>query len=137
MEIAGKMVFNSKRNVTIHISKADVTKGDVKDPAACAAALACKRELHATDARIHVGRSYLLIGGKWERFQTSPALRSEIITFDRGGAFEPGEYTLKRIHPKTATPRPTKPTGTKDRRVKIAKRQYHQVTGVREKGANR
>ena len=137
MEIAGRKVLNSKRNVTIHISKADVTKGNVKDPAACAAALACKRELHADEARIHIGRSYLLIDGRWERFQTSPALRSEIIAFDRGGVFEPGEYTLKRIHPKTGTPRPTKPKGIKENRVKIARQQYHQVTGVREKGANR
>jgi hypothetical protein len=135
MEINGKRVINAKTSVVITISKVDVERGDMKEPESCAAALACQRQLHAAETRIHIGRCYLLIDGVWKRYQTSPALRNEIIAFDRGGTFEPGEYTLKRINPKTAVARPTKPKGTKDHRVK-AVRHNHTVTGIREKAIN-
>lgn len=137
MEINGVKVHNATKPVVITISPKDVMRGNTKDPAACAAALACKRELHATDARIHVGRSYLKIDGEWVRFRTSAALRSEIVAFDRGGTFEPGEYLLQVPLKPSQGIKKTKPKGTKDNRVKIARKIYHKVTSVRERGANR
>jgi len=137
MQIGGQTVKDAPKAVTIHITRGDVKKGATKDPAACAAAQACKRELHVTDARIHIGRCYLKINNEWQRFQTSPALRQEIITFDRGGVFAPGTYTLKKVSHSNLGIKKTKPKGAKDNRVKIARRSYHIVSGVREKGANR
>jgi hypothetical protein len=129
-------VSDAKKSVHITISPRDCKRGSTKDPSTCAAALACKRELQATDTRIHVGRSYLKIDGKWLRFRTSQALRSEIIAFDRGGEFKPGKYLLKTIPRKDEGIKRTKPKGTKDKRVKLKgkKRPYHVVTGVRETG---
>jgi hypothetical protein len=48
-------------------------------------------------ARVHVARTYLKIGNKWLRCITPESLRSEIVAFDRGGKFEPGEFELKAI----------------------------------------
>lgn len=126
-------ISDAKKSVHITISPRDCKRGSTKDPGSCAAALACKRDLHATDTRIHIGRSYLRIDGKWQRFRTSQALRSEIIAFDRGGEFK---HLLKTIPRKNEGIKKTKPKGTKDKRVKLnrKKRAYHSVTGVRETG---
>jgi hypothetical protein len=141
MRIAGIPVVNAKNKVKITITPNDVKNGDTKDPAACAAARACMRDLHATEARVHIGRTYLKIDEKWHRFQTSKSLRTEIVAFDRGGKFEPGEYTLNPIskyeHGRTRkgfTPhKDRKYTG----KIKKNKKSYHVVTGIRPHGANR
>ena len=140
MKIAGVEVRNATKPVTIVITRADVKEGATKDPASCAAARACIRELHASEARVHVGRTYVKIGNKWLRYNTGRALRSEIVAFDRGGTFEPGEYHIMPVQPsrraigrrqggasKNARPRPV---GKK--RLK-----RHITTGIREHGANR
>ena len=93
VDINGIKCVDATKAVTIHIEPADIKKGNTKNPSACAAAQACMRELNANAAKIHIGRSYLLIDKRWIRFKTSRALRTEIVAFDRGGTFEPGEYT--------------------------------------------
>jgi hypothetical protein len=141
MRINGKKVINATKPVVLHISERDVASGAVKSPAGCAAALACLRQLKAANARVHLGRTYVEIGDKWVRFQTPQSLRAEIVSFDRGGAFDPGDYTLRVMTPnripagkrqggKSDNIRPRKP-------VKIARRSYHVTTGVRSHGANR
>ena len=137
MEIGGIKVKDARKSVIIIITPKDVKLGANKNPSSCAAALACKRQLHATDARIHLARAYLKISGEWHRYRTSRSLRSEIIAFDRGGVFTPREYTLKTIPRKNEGIKRTKPPGQKETHVKIAKRFYHHITDVRERGANR
>ena len=142
MKINGLPVVDAPKPLKLHITKSDVAKGNTKDPGACAAARACMRELHAEEARVHIGRTYLKMGGKWMRFNTGPALRSEIIAFDRGGTFEPGEYHLAALYP---SERPTgkrrggqSPNKTRaERRVSPKRRKPHTVTGIRAHGANR
>src|SRR5262249_36742408 len=85
MKIAGKLVRNAKKPVTLIITSNDVKKGAAKDPGACAAALACMRQLGATEARVHVGRTYIKIEDEWMRYNTPVALQKEIVAFDRGG----------------------------------------------------
>ncbi len=99
MKIDGKRIFDADRPQTIVITKDDVKKGNTKDPGGCAAALACCRDLRATEARIHVTKAYVKIRNRWYRFRTPTALSREIVAFDRGGKFEPGEYELKPIKP--------------------------------------
>jgi hypothetical protein len=148
MWIDGIRVVNPTKKLQISISQRDCDRGQTKDPGACAAARALLREVpNAKQARVHLGRTYVLIddGGKkvWERYQTPQSLRAEIIAFDRGGEFAPGEYTIPPLPPsvrakfgkRQGTPHATDNIGSKKRK-RIA-RPIHVTENVRAKGANR
>jgi hypothetical protein len=139
MRINGEKVRDATEALKITITPKDVAKGDTKDPASCAAAQACMREHHASAARVHVARTYLKIGKEWVRYQTPAALRSEIVAFDRGGSFEPGDYSLRPL-PKSERVKRGKAhtTGAPKRGRKGHHRiKPHVTTGIRAHGANR
>lgn len=145
-KIHGKPVVNAKRAITLHISPMDIKKGNVKDPGACAAARAALREVpNCIAARIHLGRAYLLgKDGKWLRYKTSEALRGEVITYDRAGKFQAGEYKLRPMSPSALLPKREKTfvsseTNRRGEKNAISKhpRKFHVVKGVRHFGANR
>src|SRR5258707_9669289 len=93
--IDGLPVLDAKQAITIEVTAADVAKADIKKPEGCAAARAITRGLHALEARVHLGRVYVKTNkDHWIRFMTPKNLQSEIIAFDRGGSFEPGDYTV-------------------------------------------
>lgn len=136
MNIDQKPVKNATRPVTIHVLDQDVKKGSVKEPSACAMALAAMRDVpHCTRARVHVSTSYLEVGEKWLRFRTPRAVRDEIISFDRGTGFHAGEYTLIPIQPSHRATGKRMGGGTRKvvakAKPKIAKRIRHTITGIR------
>ena|SRR5882762_1769533 len=155
MEINGKKVVDATKAVTINITNRDVTDGDNKNPSGCAAARAAKRDIpSAINARVHIGRVYIEKPDKWVRFETPHALRTEIIAFDRGGSFEPGEYKLtppsatiaqraayrlriSRSGSNTSRNRGEHPAKRPRKALVVAKVKRHEVTGIRPKGANR
>lgn len=140
MEINGAKVVDATKKVVIKITNQDCKKGNTKDPGACAAALACLRELpNCTEARVHLGRTYVKQGRSWVRYHTPQALRSEIVAFDRGGKFAPGEYTLTPMQPAKRT---GKQQGTNTRlstpkKFQKPRAKYHVISGVRQHGANK
>ncbi len=88
-------IIDAKRPVTLVITKRDVTTADTKEPAHCVVAKACRRMMNAAEVRVHLSRTYVRANeGNWTRFFTPRSLRQEIIAFDRGGKFEPGQYQL-------------------------------------------
>lgn len=133
MKIDGLPVLDATKKVVISIGNSDIKNGNSKDPAGCAAARACVRQLQGVEqARVHLGRIYLKIGKRWLRYQTPDAIRSEVIAFDRGGSFEPGDYV---IAPMCLAHRSTdrhlnknRPAGKKRKGESLP---YHTVTGVR------
>lgn len=133
MKIDGLPVTNAKAPLVISITERDCSEGSTKDPTCCAAALCCARLPKVEGVRIHIGRVYLLIYGKWVRYLTPKSLRTEIIAFDRGGKFAPGEYQL-------APMQPAKSTGRRQGSNKPSKRNGktrmpgHRVTGIRSQG---
>lgn len=147
MEINGKRVVDATKPISIHITKRDTTDGDNKNPSACAAARAVKRDIpECVSARVHIGRVYVETPKQWIRYETPDALRTEIVAFDRGGQFQPGNYKLsvpaKRDY--KAARSTTQVNGgnngkpAKNRaKLLIAKVKRHEVSGVRPKGANR
>ncbi len=158
MEIAGKKVVDAKKSAKIHITPHDAKVGDNKNPSGCAAALAAKRDIEGClSARVHIGRVYIEEPKRWVRYFTPDALRTEIIAFDRGGSFAPGEYELKppstyeredvrkegRSEAKRERDRlyvdPNRPNRLKKARktLKVARIKRHEVTGIRPKGAAR
>lgn len=136
MEISGKKVVDGAKKIILAIGPTDIKNGDTKDPASCAAAQACMRQLGVAEARVHIGRVYVKKGNVWVRFKTSKALRTEIIAFDRGGSFAPGEYTLEVMQPSKRKGK--RQGGAVSRKTGNKRKQaYHTVAGVRAHGANR
>lgn len=145
MQINGKTVVDATKPITIHITKRDTTEGANKNPSACAAALAAKRLPQCVNARVHIGRVYVETPKKWVRYNTPDALRTEIIAFDRGGTFAPGDYRLQ-VPDKRTKDRSVRATqyeggnkynAKKRRKALVAKVKRHEVSGVRPKGATR
>lgn len=127
-------ILDAKRAMTLHITAGDISRSDKKDPTHCAAALACKRMKGVKEARVHLTRVYVRQNdGNVLRYTTPARLKGEIIAFDRGGQFEPGDYTL---NPPAPSQRVTgKRQGAKrlprSRKGK-ATRKYYQFTNVRQ-----
>lgn len=97
MSIDGIIVEDGKKPLVLNIKEADCKTGK-RDPAGCAAAKAACRVDGVLEARVYRTRTYLLTqkNGKksWQRYITPDAIRNELIAFDRGGTFEPDDYTL-------------------------------------------
>src|SRR5262245_8604841 len=131
--IDGILVMDATHPLTLKILVGDCKGGDPKHPDTCAAARAIRREHKVADVRVHLGRVYIRQNkGNWQRYMTPKSLRSEIIAFDRGGKFEPGEYTLMRPHPShKATGK--RYGGKKSQYRKTGKKRHprHVVTDVR------
>lgn len=142
MKINGTKVADATSRLKITITPNDVRKGDNKNPSSCAAAVALLRQCGASQARVHIGRTYLKIDNKWVRYQTPKSLRSEIIAFDRGGKFEPGDHELMPLPPSERLKRGKRQGGDdktdrNSRRNGTKRKSHHTVTGIRPHGANR
>lgn len=136
MSIGGLKIADATCPLTVHITARDIKGGRTKTPSNCAAARALVRETGCEEARVHIGRTYLKRGGKWVRYLTPRDLRDEIISFDRGGSFEPGKFTLKAVPTWLRSPHgKARPEGSRNRTGK--RRSRHMVANVRPHGANR
>lgn len=95
MNIKGKRVVDATKPLTLKITKTDVKNGQSKLPDSCAAAVTAKRQCKGSlGVRVHLSRVYVEYPDKIVRYFTPASLRTEIISFDRGHEFEPGEYTV-------------------------------------------
>ncbi len=130
--IDGMDVQNATSTVMLNVTKGDVSNSKRRKPDNCAAAMACRRQLKCTDARIHLGRVYLRFNGHWKRYGTSPALRGQVVAFDQGGRFQPGSYILYAMQP---SKRKGKHQGS-NKPAKYKKRTtiYHVLIGIRHNG---
>ena len=138
MKIAGIEVEDATETMTITVNKTDVRVGAKKNADTCAMAHAVCRQTGATAAKVHFSRAYIRQGKKWLRFSVPAALRSEVLAFDRGGEFAPGEYSLYPLQPSVRLDAPTKKwVAPKDRKArqpqkgKKPRQPYHVVSGVR------
>lgn len=136
MKIDGINVVDANEELEVTITPNDVRLGKKKQAHECAAARALCREHHAEAAIVHLSRAYVKKNGTWYRYSVPPMLRSEVVAFDRGGNFEPGDYTLKTIQTTVRLDAPVKrktgrKTGTAPQRGNRPKKPYHVVTGVR------
>lgn len=95
-QIDGLPIIDAKRSLTLRVTAGDIKGADLKDPADCVVARACRRDLRAKEVRVHLARVYVRTNaGSWQRFVAPKAMRTEIIAFDRGGSFEPQDFVLK------------------------------------------
>jgi hypothetical protein len=133
--INGLPIANARQPLALHITAKDVKTAKIKRPDYCVVAQALKREQHALEVRVHLGRVYVrTTPNEWTRYITPGSLRNEIIAFDRGGTFATGVHTLGGFGPvklaKSGKTQGTRPPKKKTK--KAAKRgPYHMVTDVR------
>ena len=99
----GLPIVNATKSVKLVIRDNDIKGSRSRQPDKCVAAKACLRQLRAVEARVHLGKTYVRAKDKWVRYTTSPALKQEIVAFDRGGSFEAGSYMLYSIQPSKRT----------------------------------
>jgi hypothetical protein len=130
-----KNVTDATEDITLTILPTDIIGADLKTPGNCVAARACRRQENL-EARIHITRVYLRNGGTvWTRYIVPTNLRTEIIAYDRGGAFVPGTYQLK-------APKSTEKLGEKrsikrnERKESKNKKKYMTTKDIRTGPAN-
>jgi hypothetical protein len=94
-KIQGVPVVSAETPLTIQIEEQDVREAKPHSSDQCAAAVACRNHLKLIDVRVHMSRTYIRFSkGKWTRYRTSPKLKEQLVSFDRGEGFKPGTYTL-------------------------------------------
>lgn len=135
MKINGKKVEDARHKIILTITKRDCINGNTRDPGGCAAARALLREVpKCTKARVHLGRIYVDVGAKWLRYKTPQTIRQEIIAFDRGAEFSPGDYTVSPLCASERAGERAKRALSVSKHVRGAQpkvRKYHKVSGVR------
>jgi hypothetical protein len=94
MKIDGYPVVDPRRPAVVNVTAGDVKKAVPKNWASCAVAIACQRQPGVAEAVVHLTRTYIRKGKKWERYFTPKKVREALLTFDKSGKFNPGEYTL-------------------------------------------
>lgn len=94
-----KKVQDATNGLSIHVAASDNKNALVKSHKACAAAVACKREHHLDGVIISRAIAYTVKGDVATRYVVPGSLSREVVSFDRGGGFEPGEYRLGRPDP--------------------------------------
>lgn len=133
-----KSVVNATRKLSIHITPKDISRGNTKNPASCAAALACLRNPKIKAARVHISTTYLQMDGKWVRYRTPESLRGEIVAFDRGAKFQPGDYILRPLQPShRARGTGFGGTKTKNNKTKSKRAKPHHIGNIRHYAAVR
>ena len=90
----GRKVVDANKDIVVHVEKADIDGSKLKSPSNCAAARAGKRAWHK-DVRVFIARAYVRTGNHWTRYLTPATLSRELVSFDRGSAFVPGDYLFK------------------------------------------
>lgn len=137
MKINGLPVVDATKAIKLTINDADCKLGQTKDSGACAAARALLRQVpNCTQARVYRAVTYILIGKKWLRCMTPRSLRTEIVAFDRGGKFEPGEFELNAVPPSHVMGKAHSLGAPKHGRPGHQRAQ-HRTINVRAHGANR
>jgi hypothetical protein len=129
-KIDGMPVGNAFTPIRLKVTKDDIANGARKNANSCAIAVAAVRQIKGvTAAKVHLGVVYLCQNGKWKRWHTSDGARTEIIVFDRGGRFVPGEYDLLPVPPQSLIKRTRRASSPGRRR---RRRKPHYVEDVRD-----
>lgn len=131
--INGLPIIDAKRPLVVHVTAEDIAHADRKEPDDCAMARAVRRDCHAKEVRVHLGRVYVRSNqGNWVRYMTPPSLRAEIVAFDRGGSFEPGEFVLGAPQPsRRTTQQQGSTTSQRPKKLQRPRRPPHIMTNVR------
>lgn len=123
-------VKDAMRKLQLTITKRDINGSKRGIPESCAAAKCLMRMDGVDEAIVYRTRTYVRRGNVWTRYVTPMSLKIELVAFDRGGTFEPGEHFLLPV------PHYERPTGKrqgsdKDQRKGTSSRSYHRISNIR------
>jgi hypothetical protein len=89
-------VEDSEHDIRVEVTKRDEAVATKKSHKTCAMAVACKRKLDLDGVIVSVKTAYMIKGKKAIRFSVPEHVSREVVSFDRGAGFEPGEYKLNK-----------------------------------------
>lgn len=99
-EAHGLTRVDSRKPLKITVLPKDLKKSIKKDPQNCGFAQACKRENPKAEAVFFFKSSAWVHEGKiLKRYVMPGSMQKEIVAFDRGAKFDPGEYQLSAPSP--------------------------------------
>ena len=121
---------DAKKNMYITVTKKDCAAARRKQHSDCAMAVAAKRAMNLDGVVMAINVAYLVKNNRAFRLMVPESVQREIISFDRGGGFTPGEYRLSRP---TKTKRLEYASGGNAPHKNTAKYREpkHQTTGIR------
>jgi len=121
-------VKDAYKRLTIEVTKRDEANSHRKKHSECAMAVACKRAMKLDGVIVSATTAYLIKDTVATRYQLSMAAQKEVVAFDRGGGFCPGEYQL--VKPQQNLGRQE---GGKDKRARGTKpkKRHHFTEGIR------
>lgn len=92
-----KTVKDATKDLQIEVTKRDCSSAKVKNHKECAMAVAAKRQEEADGVLVSVSTAYIVKDKVAVRYHLPEAVRREVVSFDRKGGFEEGEYQLKAV----------------------------------------
>lgn len=95
-----KKVVNAKTDLNINLRPSDANTAKAQKHDGCAMAVACKRQCKVDGAIVSTTAAYLVAGNKATRYFVPASVAREILAFDRGAGFTPGQYELQKPYPK-------------------------------------
>ena len=123
-------VTDADESISLEVTKEDEKNASKKDLNGCAMAVAAKRCLKLKGVIISRSKAYLIKYNKAIRCELPASVQKEIVSFDRGGGFAPGEYHLSPPS-KTARLGSQYKGGNMRNRNLRPKLKRHMITGVR------
>lgn len=130
-KLDGLPLRDALNDLIINVTNKDVRTQGKRSSTECAAAVAICREQKVTEARVYLSRVYVRKERHWDRYVTPAALRTELVVFDRTGAFDVGKYRLMAPH-ETQKLGYRLPVPNKGKKGGKARAPQHVVAGVRE-----
>jgi hypothetical protein len=122
-------VVDSKKSLTISVTRADFRRASSKSPSQCAMAKAVQHQHDG--AIISTSVAYVIDGNKAVRYKVPTSLSREIVAFDRHAGFAPGEYRLTAPSKMERLNRPNDGRGKNGGGHGATKQRYHRTAGIR------
>lgn len=131
--IDGKPVANASMALRLNVTEDDIKNGAPLNPYACAIARAAKRQPGIVAAKVHLSCLYLLgkRGKEWLRYRVPEYATREIVAYDRGGKFVPGEIDLQPISTRELVRRVDRIRGSEPKKRSRRPRPRHITQNVR------
>lgn len=133
-----KSVRDADDDLMVEVTSKDEKASKRKDHNECAMATAIKRQERATSVIISSRTAYVIKGTEAVRYKVPEAVGKEVVSFDRGSSFEPGDYKLKAM-PKSGRLGARQERAGADSRGSVsyarggaAKRFIHHTANIRE-----
>jgi len=125
-----KHVTDAGRNSVVEVTKRDTNSATVRNHKACALAVACKRKENTDGVVISVKTAYIVKGDKATRYALPESVSREIVSFDKGGEFSPGNYRMLAPSPSIRIGSRQGGANSKPNSGK-PKRYFHKTEGIR------